>query len=481
MDFRVSFGWHILYRADDALMGKPLAPSLVRLSEPTQYFNRISATNPTLYHPIDIEPTNLFHLHLRRALSHVLGAIREKNFPYNFAIESLGYQCRIGLNIQLFLPDLLSLRLTCYSEVPLDPNSAFKFRRLHNHPKLLSLCSAVLKIVSSQLHPNGSFTYLQNHPVIKITSDSRDDSVLAKHQKFFVALLINDEKFEESDPSIFQRVLSANEDHNKKARNSKLILMNKQAYLAVTNGNSNNEPIVLQEIRKRELMFELGYALQSFYDTYSTLRQLYPREMDYLFFATQPYIKEFDLTFRKSYGNSLAWQVLLDTLHLRAAFNSAARFDVQRESRLSNLFDRISRPNYANADFWEDVRQKLGEDYMSMPAGNNNFNIGTNNGSISVGDGSTANTLNFGQNTEALLKVIEQLAQLRQEVAEGMKREEFDELIVGLRAEIKSGKADGARVSKMLRGLKSLAEGVASHVVAIGLVHEAGKLLGSVI
>ncbi|UFX44013.1 hypothetical protein HAP47_0033200 [Bradyrhizobium sp. 41S5] len=68
--------------------------------------------------------------------------------------------------------------------------------------------------------------------------------------------------------------------------------------------------------------------------------------MDYLFFVTLGYIKRPALTFDASYGNTLAWDVISESLKLQAACGHAARFDVASDSELSNLVDRIPQPSY---------------------------------------------------------------------------------------------------------------------------------------
>jgi hypothetical protein len=69
------------------------------------------------------------------------------------------------------------------------------------------------------------------------------------------------------------------------------------------------------------------------------------------------------------------------------------------------------------------------------------------------GNGHSSETVNIGGSDRTeLQKIAEQLAQLRQQVAEGAKREEFDELVVKIRAEIKTDKPDPGRLSKMFWG-----------------------------
>jgi hypothetical protein len=123
----------------------------------------------------------------------------------------------------------------------------------------------------------------------------------------------------------------------------------------VTNNSARTKGLAEQEIKKREQMFELGCVLQKFYETYPSIRQKYQREMDYLFFATQGYVERPELTFSLSYGNTLAWKSLLNSLKLREAFQHAKRFDVNSTSKLAILFDQIPRPRYSDPKFWDVV------------------------------------------------------------------------------------------------------------------------------
>jgi hypothetical protein len=480
MNSTINYSWHVLYRAKEPLFRCLSNSPLFRLMESEAYPKRISATSQTLYHPIELQFTNLFHLKLRRSLEMRLGRkVLEKNFPYNLAIASLAPTCRISVFLQLFMPDMLSAKVVCHNDLPMVENTVFTLRQFHHHPDLVFLCDETIKIVASQLCQSVLFGRLQNRPLMRVNIRSGQNELLEDRKAFFAALLINDEHYENSDPAIVAKILSDNAAHNRKNKDSKLILVNKQAYLAVTNDNSRPIPIVKQEIEKRERMYELGYVLRSFYETYPVARQWFRREMDYLFFATQRYITDATLTFSASFGNTLAWNLVLKSLKLKDAFKSATRFNVDAESKLSNLFDKIPHPHYASSAFWNDVRAILGEDYMTDPTGSKNVNIGTMHGSLTMGDNSPASTMNISPPDRAeLLKVIEQLFQLRQEVAEGVKRDEFDELVVGLRAEIKAEKPDTNRVSKALGMLKMLAEGVASHAIAIGLIHQVSKAFG---
>jgi hypothetical protein len=475
MQFSTRLSWHTLYRSQSAFFGCLAKSPLVRLIEPERHFNRISAKKRILYHPIDIELTNLFHLQMHRSLRRQFNVVG-KRFPYQVPIASLEAKCHVSVVMQLFLPDMLSVRVICHDELSLSKDQVFEFRRLDRHPTLVHMTEEAVRIAADALCADVPIREY-SHPVLKFFIDSKDDELLTGSQRFFAAAVINDRYYEKSDASIIDRVLADNADHNKKHKASKLILINKQGYGAVTNGNSAHDRTVIQEIKKRERMFELGYALQSFYGTYPALRQKYMREMDYLFFATQPYIRDSKLTFSASYGNSLAWDVVLESLRLKSAFDDARRINVAAEGKLSNLCDRIPSPEYSNPSFWNEVRDKLGEPYMTSSS-DRTVNIGTMHGPLTMGDYSPVNAVTIEEPTRAVvLKIVEELAQLRQEVADAAEREKFDELVKAVQSEIKSERPNASNLSRIFNGLKSLAQGITSHVIAIELVQHAMSLL----
>jgi hypothetical protein len=378
--------------------------------------------------------------------------------------------------VQLFLPDLMSVRLVCYNDFELEEESAFNDRLMQNHPVLHFVADSAVEIVSNTLCNGAHFKRFQSRPVIGIHYDTFSDDFAQNDAALLVALLINDPGFRKSNFGIAKKVMSENLKHNLKGESSKLILLNKQGYLYATNNNARNNGLAEQEIKKRERMFELACVLQKFYETYPAIRQQYTREMDYLFFATQGYVERPDLTFRLSFGNTLAWKLLLESLKLREAFEHAKRFDVDSKSSLATLFDKIPRPQYANPKFWDLVRKILGESYMAKNTGGTTVNIRDNYGSVATGDNSAVATTNIGlqQKTEAL-GIIEQLAQLRGEVPLGDQRERFDELIVSLRSEVKADKPDSGRLRKAFEALTPILGGVAS---AASLLTSVGKLLG---
>jgi hypothetical protein len=109
------------------------------------------------------------------------------------------------------------------------------------------------------------------------------------------------------------------------------------------------------------------------------------KEMDYLFAATRPYIKTPELTFKLSYGNTLAWNLIMDSLKLSEAFEGARRFDIEAESQISSLFDRIPNPQYSEAAFWRDVKTILDEEYTTSKAMGYQINVHKNLGTIASG------------------------------------------------------------------------------------------------
>lgn len=480
MDATVSFSWHALYRADEAPFDRLMTTPIIKLVEVEQYFNRISAKSPTLYHPIDISWTNLFHNRLRQAIRTKFNIeVKEKNFPYNIDIMSLGGVCRIGVSAQYFIPNILSIRLTCYTRFDLDEDNVFSLRQLSRHPELIFIAGEVVNIISRSLFGVNYFKKKNVKPIMNVIVNSTNSDYIHSNRGYFCALLINDKNFRASSPKMWEKIFLENEEHNRKNERGKLILISKQSFLSILNSASMNDQLTQQEIKKREKMFELGYVLQTFFEDYPSMRQESMREMDYLFFATQRYIKEPELTFSLSYGNTLAWDVIVNSLRLKEAFRASTRFNVDAESKLSNLFDKIPHPRYTNPDFWRQVRKALGENYVTNSTPQNKFNIGTMNGSISTGDNSPALTVNISRQTkEESLSIIEKLAQIRNELPEGQVREEFDEAIVSIRSEIKSSEPNNSRISNLLSRLMSFSESVASNVVAGGLVEQLGKLLG---
>jgi hypothetical protein len=480
MDRTISFSWQVLYRADTALFGCLRESPILRLEEPNTYFNRISAKDSTLYHPIGLNPINLFHVQLRRELADGLGVtVCGTHFPYQFPIRSFNQEGRVSLSLQLFLPNLMSIRITCHDNFPFDEKTAFKDRSIDRHPDLLFMADASVKIVSKAVCSNMPFKRKKIRPIMGVHYCTSDSDFLLRDGTLLVALLINDSNYRESNEKIFKGILDANREHNSKGERSKLILINKQGYLAVTNERVKNNGLAAQEIKKRKDMFELGCVLQQFYEDYPALRQKHMREMDYLYFATRRYIKEAELAFESSFGNTLAWLVILQSLKLEESFDRAARFNVDSASKLANLFDMIPHPHYANPAFWTEVRQILGDNYMAQDTGGNKFTIGTNYGSIATGDNSTASTTNITTSDKSnVLNIIEQLAQLRGEVPVGAKREEFDEIVVMFRSEVKSEKPNTGNLQKIVGSIKSILEGVASHAIAMTLVAAAIKVLG---
>jgi hypothetical protein len=357
MKRNISFSWQLLFRTDGVLFDTLGASPVVTLEEPPTYFNRISAKDPSLYHPIDIAFTNLFHERLRRALhDHLKRPAQEKKFPYNLFLSSFGQGCRIGVTCQLFLPNLMSVKIICYDEFVLDDDTAFHKRSIDSHPDLVFMAQQCADIVRTAVCSGSLFKRIDTKPIIKIHYDVNDNSFLDADEVFLPAFLINDKNYSETHKSVFDGVMQANKEHNRKGELSKLILINKQGYLTATNAKSIASGPVAQEIKKRGRMFELGCILRQFYQDYPATRQSHRWEMDYLFFAMRRYIQQPDLTFEPSFGNTLAWKVIMETFKLKEAFDYATRLDEESIQTLTTFFDRHSNPHYADRAFWQEVR-----------------------------------------------------------------------------------------------------------------------------
>jgi hypothetical protein len=353
----IKFSWQLVFRADGPLFGTLGTSPIVRLEEPPAYFNRISAKDSSLYHPIDVAFLNLFHIRLRRAISDCInGPIRGKKFPYQFFVNSFGQECRVGLTIQLFFPNLISVIILCYDWFVLDETTAFHKRSIDNHPVLRFISEQSVDILGNSLCPGRAFRRIEVKPIIKVHYDVNDNSFLDADEVFLPAFLINDENYTQTHKSVFERVVKANLEHNRKGELAKLILINKQGYLAATNTTSIDSGLAAQEITKRQHMFELGCVLRRFYQDYPAIRQSHKWEMDYLFFATRPYIRQPELTFDSSYGNTLAWAVILNAFKLTQSFDHVTRLNNAEISKLIDFSDLHSHPHYGDPAFWDEVR-----------------------------------------------------------------------------------------------------------------------------
>jgi hypothetical protein len=352
-----SFSWQLLFRTDDALFDTLSSSPIANLEEPPTYFNRISAKDPNLYHPIDVAFTNLFHERIRGWLyEHLNRPVQAKKFPYKLFLNSFGQDCRIGVILQIFMPNMISVRLICYDAFVLADEAAFRMRSFDNHPVLALIAQRCVEIVGNAVCPGRIFRRIDVKPIIKVNYDVSDSSFLGVDEVFLPAFLINDKDYSKTHKSVFDKVVQANKEHNRKGELSKLILINKQGYLAATNAESVASPPVAQEIKKRGHMFELGCVLRQFFRDYPTARQKDMWEKDYLFFATRRYIQQPALTFESSFGNTLAWQVIMDSFKLKEAFDHAGRMDEEAIRTLTNFFDRHPNPHYSDRAFWQEVR-----------------------------------------------------------------------------------------------------------------------------
>ncbi len=359
MSTNVRFGWQVQYRSNEALFGRVAKSRSFVPSEPESYYNRISSYDQPLYHPIEFGLTNLFHSTLRRALQEKFGLrIVEKNFPYTAELPLIG-RMRFGASIQLFLPDLFSVRVTCFDEIPLDRSTAFRLRRFEGHSILKFISDFMIEQVLCESSIAPTRRILQISPVLRLTTDSQGEVFLPDNRAFLAALLINDENYLTTDQRVLEGIHASNDAHNRKATGARQILINKQGVLSVITKSAVNYRSVEQEIVKKENLFALGSALRFFYQTYPRMRLKYQKEMDYLFFATRPYVKHHTLTFQMSVANTLAWEVIMKAFQLAEAFDAAQRVDISKANAMNAAFDRLPSRGYAGGSFWSSVREAL--------------------------------------------------------------------------------------------------------------------------
>lgn len=479
MGTKIRFGWQVTSRASQPLFDRFSNSPLFVANEPETYHNRISSQEQPLYHPIEFSPTNLFHLRLRNALREQFSLqIREKNFPYSATLPLFG-PTRFGGSVQLFLPDIFSVRIFCHDDQTLDTSIAFKQRQFDRQKVLKFVASFLVEQILGELHISKDHKILHVAPIIRLTTDHEGEVFLPEHRTFLAALLINDQNFTHTDPKVFDGIYSRNEAHNRKGTGARQILINKQGVLSVITRSTVSYRAVKQEIVQRENLFTLGSALRDFYQTYPRDRLTHMREMDYLFFATKPYVKQPDLTFQLSVGNILAWKLILESFHLIDAFAAQQRFNVDQASPISALFDKLPSQGYLLSNFWEEVRRTLGENYMVNDTTNYNLTIQNNHGPVAAGPGATANSvgLTVDQRQDAL-KLVDDLAQKRPEAMSAEQNSSYDKIVSELRAEVGKDKPDATILRRSLDSLRAIAEAAAGGVIATTLAATLGKLLG---
>jgi endonuclease G len=430
MTVEVKFGWLTFYQLQRPLFRAVADTPYFLARDAPKFAKTIGADGSTLYHPIELHPTNLFHVAARHALQKLFQVyVRNKNFPYTIPLSDLGPSINLGAAAHIYLPDILCIRIMCHTWIPLNKETVFTQRLFHNHPLLRFLSAFIAaRIEERYLSVTSSPILEQVKPLIDLSTVSTDDDYLKRERTFLAALLINDKDYSHSNPKIFDSVYDANFQHNMKNEEARLILINKQGLLSVT--NAGRHEVVNREIRKKIRLFELGYALQKFYERYPSIRQreyihestsdLYTREMDYLFFATKPYIHDLDFTFKPSAGNQLAWRLIVKALRLDAGFKSAERFDVNSPSPISHLFDRFPEPQYANALFWMDVDNVLGDNYLnSIIKVPSNILVISRDGHNAVGQPTPRPSTNYKRPREMQQAMKESLAGLLEKLAIG--------------------------------------------------------------
>ena len=94
----VRFSWIMLHTIETEHATLPFTTPLYNIQELPGYFDSISTSRPTLYHPLQLTPKNLVHHKLREMLASKYGlTVKEKNFPYLIKLKELGDEIRVGV------------------------------------------------------------------------------------------------------------------------------------------------------------------------------------------------------------------------------------------------------------------------------------------------------------------------------------------------------------------------------------------------
>lgn len=339
MSMSLHLSWQGIYLGENQLIDA-LAKAFLK-KELAGYFQSVSLRNKAIYHPLRLTPKNLFHLDLRRRVPAPV-VLKGKNYPYTFDHPKLG-TISVGSVYHLFLPNILSIRTTVYTPLLVSTNKAFELRNLFSDP-LLSTLSGLPRV--------GGLRRFELKPMIDLFYSTEEGDFVTRERAFAAALLINDVHFNNSANSITERVLDKNADHNAKNIAGRLTLIDKQGLLTIRDRHSIHDAVLEHEIKKKKNLFELGLVLSAFYHQYKSIRQSFPRYLDYLYLSTVPLIRYPDTTFTLSFTNKLAWKLIMQELNLVESFATSLRIDLSEPSPITRFDDRNPEPQYSHLEFW---------------------------------------------------------------------------------------------------------------------------------
>ena len=200
-------------------LGRPNANHFILTREIPAWRKRISARDATLYHPLELVATNRFHDVARAGLKASFSIeVREKNFPYVMHLDGFSSPVRLGLIAHLFLPNLISIRVTIHNYQRLDEDKAFQQRKFAAHEPLRYL-GRLFASFALDCHADSSDEpeQVQVMPLVFLISDDAHPHFVENNAAYLAALLINDHAWRSSNVSIMEGVFSKNRDHNKKA------------------------------------------------------------------------------------------------------------------------------------------------------------------------------------------------------------------------------------------------------------------------
>lgn len=346
----IRFSWQTFQIIEKPTFGGRFPSSLYNVYEGPGFFDGISTRDRTLFHPLQLGPKNLAHLKLRRALFAKFGVeVRERNFPYLLFLPEFEREIRFGAFFHFFLPNILSTRLVCHTELDFDRSKAFDLRKLSNHPiftEVIRCCAELAGAKDGQA--------LASKPLIEIVLDYSTPLKLEEH--YFSALLINDQN--RQNISVQNAISEKNSRHNLKGELNRIILIDKQGFLAAMQPLVTSDVTIREEIKRKRHLFELAIAIQLFLQDYPRFRLEYELESDYLYYAISSYIIEQDVVFNLSFSNKLAWQLLVHEFALDKALETKKRTDAGKAEWARDMFDRFPRPLYSSADFWAQIRER---------------------------------------------------------------------------------------------------------------------------
>lgn len=362
MNATIEFNWHLTYDLGGSAIGRLGKNKYFAVREVENYSLRISATDPKLYHPVELIPTDSFHQKARSLMYRETGApVREKNFPYVVSIPGFDTDFSLVLRINLCLPNLISIRLSSNADQPFVEDNLLWQRRLSNHPVLETLCKLTSSLVADGIGLDSiKLRLIESRPmmVVRAEQSSRDFNYNSSFK--LEDLLIGRASYKTAS-TVTAAVALKNVEHNAKDGDNNLFLVDKMGWLFYHFTSLKDDKYLKKEAKKKQELYENAVALAELYKgspgehVYDTLGWFF------LVCASSPYISHYEHTFNSSFSNKMYWKVLLKEFELPVGFDMAIQFNELEYSQNRKIIKSVNNHRYSETEFWKKIVEKIEE------------------------------------------------------------------------------------------------------------------------